>query len=64
MAAPQFLYSYDEMVFQRNAATEKLVVAENALRKIAAISVSDCADYVRIADDIAIEAIAKIEAMP
>lgn len=37
-------------------------IAETALRSIAAISVSDCAEYVRIADGIAIEAIAKLEA--
>lgn len=38
-------------------------LSETALRQIAAISVSDCADYVRIADGIAIETIAKIEAV-
>jgi hypothetical protein len=39
-----------------------LKLAETALRNILAIAVSDCAEYVRIADGIAIEAIAKLGA--
>jgi hypothetical protein len=63
MASPQFLYSYDEMAIQKSKLEASLAIAEKALREIVAISVSDCADYVRIADGIAIEAIAKLEAM-
>jgi hypothetical protein len=62
MAAPQFLYSYDELALQKAKLEASLVIAETALRNIAAIAVSDCTEYVRIADGIAIEAIAKLEA--